>query len=931
MRHRSSKRAREHRGRKLPQKGAAAHDGVSRTVSGNRKVDGAMLASDQYSERVVNGFILLVFMGAMMHHTEDWSKMKKWKPGIVTVVAMLIPLCTRFHAVTTILGFCPLLLMFLRSWPALANHSNVLLLIILTIIASLFEEFAFFFVSPSSSSPSFACRLKRARSLEGLRRVCVGSLAVVYAWAGMHKFNSAFFDPLHSCVIKFLRKPIERAGLHPAWLDLVPESILIASAGLIILIEISAGLLLLHPAYARTGVKLALSLHFFLSPVGFYDFSAIATSVLYIVVTTSPSSSSRRRSAAGVPKEEDYKTERTTMTSSKGISENDYLLLLPKSLVIFDVDFCVDCRAVIFACSNTAMAFIALFSPIAFSSITTNLQLFQYSVEQLRGHVLNISTIWLLFAPSLRVLPFPHPCPSLQSSSEKTDNSTTAKSKNRKPPPLMLSDNYFYHGFFSFREQPPSKAAAKTKPPPPPNPPSPTPPPPSSPSSSSSSQLHFRLHCFVVATVFLFGLSPYIGLRTAGCFSMFSNLRTEGPYHPSNHLLIPSALTSLFSIQGDMVTIISSSRWHVLHKAPAPPKLGVTLNEEEEEEEEEEEGEALSKNTRRKTFFVVSGIDDRPIITSRSSMRGMSTSVMFRKKGPGLSSRTRDIYRVFRNTGNNFLAPPPKGGPQSPRYYVYHGTLPKGSEPYLFPVQRGGEYVLLEPGVWNPRLLASQQRLSSDEVVLASGSILIRESRRRREGTGAGGGMKESGLDGMTAVNSNNVIDDYTDALWEPLYTFPPFPSSTSPDEEESWRQPPLCDVGGGGALGAGGRPEDQEEQEDDYCRNVLSWPSEQHSVYQMVPRPTFDSMLYKLRFKSHRKKKKKEKVEALAGTSGTKHGASYTSSPVYMKVAYEGRLVESFHILEEPEFRQPKYPLLMWLMYFRAGHFEDPVSRCVW
>jgi len=89
--------------------------------------------------------------------------------------------------------------------------------------------------------------------------------------------------------------------------------------------------------------------------------------------------------------------------------------------------------------------------------------------------------------------------------------------------------------------------------------------------------------------------------------------------------------------------------------------------------------------------------------------------------------------------------------------------------------------------------------------------------------------------------------------------------------------------------------------------------------------------MLYKLRFKSHRKKKKKEKVEALAGTSGTKHGASYTSSPVYMKVAYEGRLVESFHILEEPEFRQPKYPLLMWLMYFRAGHFEDPVSRCVW
>ena len=54
----------------------------------------------------------------------------------------------------------------------------------------------------------------------------------------------------------------------------------------------------------------------------------------------------------------------------------------------------------------------------------------------------------------------------------------------------------------------------------------------------------------------LHGLTSYLGLRTAGNFTMFSNLRTEGGI--SNHLFMPRRLVSLADYQEDLVEILET-------------------------------------------------------------------------------------------------------------------------------------------------------------------------------------------------------------------------------------------------------------------------------------------------------------------------------------------------------------------------------------
>jgi hypothetical protein len=70
-------------------------------------------------------------------------------------------------------------------------------------------------------------------------------------------------------------------------------------------------------------------------------------------------------------------------------------------------------------------------------------------------------------------------------------------------------------------------------------------------------------HAVVLALMFLNGLAPYLGLKTEAAFSMYSNLRTEGPYW--NHLVLPSWLR-LARYQHDLVSIEGSTapelRWH---------------------------------------------------------------------------------------------------------------------------------------------------------------------------------------------------------------------------------------------------------------------------------------------------------------------------------------------------------------------------------
>lgn len=57
-----------------------------------------------------------------------------------------------------------------------------------------------------------------------------------------------------------------------------------------------------------------------------------------------------------------------------------------------------------------------------------------------------------------------------------------------------------------------------------------------------------------IALLFLLGAAPYLGLRTAGTFSMFSNLHTEG--NVSDHILLRSNPIEVWGYQEDVVTFI---------------------------------------------------------------------------------------------------------------------------------------------------------------------------------------------------------------------------------------------------------------------------------------------------------------------------------------------------------------------------------------
>lgn len=61
-------------------------------------------------------------------------------------------------------------------------------------------------------------------------------------------------------------------------------------------------------------------------------------------------------------------------------------------------------------------------------------------------------------------------------------------------------------------------------------------------------------HALIVFTIF-FGANNYLGLRAAGTFSMFSNLKTEGD--TSNHIIFRNNPLKLFSYQEDLVEIVS--------------------------------------------------------------------------------------------------------------------------------------------------------------------------------------------------------------------------------------------------------------------------------------------------------------------------------------------------------------------------------------
>lgn len=64
-----------------------------------------------------------------------------------------------------------------------------------------------------------------------------------------------------------------------------------------------------------------------------------------------------------------------------------------------------------------------------------------------------------------------------------------------------------------------------------------------------------RSHAAVLVIAIITVVSPYVGLKTAGVFTMFSNLRTE--QGETNHYFLPSV--SIFGYQDDLVEVVSSN------------------------------------------------------------------------------------------------------------------------------------------------------------------------------------------------------------------------------------------------------------------------------------------------------------------------------------------------------------------------------------
>ncbi len=79
------------------------------------------------------------------------------------------------------------------------------------------------------------------------------------------------------------------------------------------------------------------------------------------------------------------------------------------------------------------------------------------------------------------------------------------------------------------------------------------------------------VHVPVLALAVLWALNPYLGLRTTGSFTMFSNLRTESP--APNHLFLPSFRVTDW--QDEMVTLTGSNDAEL--RAGAENRLAVPV------------------------------------------------------------------------------------------------------------------------------------------------------------------------------------------------------------------------------------------------------------------------------------------------------------------------------------------------------------------
>ena len=211
--------------------------------------------AEQSAGRTLEWFAIAWSFATFFHFRLDHLRPWELRPLEAALVVAAFVLLARPRSRTLLALTCALQLLDYASVPQLSNHYTL---------------HAFCSASVLLALAATTHREDPARAfLRWLRGSFAGVLAVLYFWSGLHKLNSAFFDPAVSCATALLRD-LPAHGLLDGWLG-------VASAATVVGVELLAAVLLcLGRARPMVGVLALFHLVIGLTGYAYYlDFSAL--------------------------------------------------------------------------------------------------------------------------------------------------------------------------------------------------------------------------------------------------------------------------------------------------------------------------------------------------------------------------------------------------------------------------------------------------------------------------------------------------------------------------------------------------------------------------------------------------------------------------------------------------------------------------------
>ena len=193
------------------------------------------------------------------------------RPEIVLTFSALFLglLYFNFHPHMVLSAIVPILFYRLNNLDRSSNHGVLIFFISLFITISYIKKY----ISKESDD----------QTLKRLTPLCLSYLAIVYFFAGFHKFNYEFFTQKQSCLFDFLeRRTILRYDL-PIDENLITY-IFPFLAGSVVLVEMLSGITFFIKKIRWIGILSMTSLHCYLSFIGFHDFSFLGVSIMYLAL-----------------------------------------------------------------------------------------------------------------------------------------------------------------------------------------------------------------------------------------------------------------------------------------------------------------------------------------------------------------------------------------------------------------------------------------------------------------------------------------------------------------------------------------------------------------------------------------------------------------------------------------------------------------------